>query len=258
MTVSSEISVGVRRALTTQLVVRNGRKVPEKGDLTFLNGGGAVRLDATYAYADLANSSGLAQSVRQDVAANIIRAYVHAAAKTFRSYGGEIRSFDGDRVMAIFVGDQKNRLAVRAALALNWAVNKVINPLMFETWSDISEIWQMRHAIGVATGEALIVRGGVFGDNDMLSIGSSPNVAAKLSELRPTPYRPQYSIYITEEVYGDLPDEVKLTTQTVQQNPFRYGWNAEPSVVDMWDPLGQTGVGGSQVWIRGSTYEWEP
>lgn len=258
MTVSVDISDGVRRALTSQLIVRNGRKVPEKSDLTFLNGGGAVRLDATYAYADLADSSGLAQRVRQEVAANIIRAYVHPAAKTFRSFGGEIRSFDGDRVMAIFVGDQKNGFAVRAALALNWAVDKVINPIMFETWSDISGIWRMRHAIGVATGEALLVRGGVFGDSDMLSIGSAPNVAAKLSELRPALYGPQYSIYITEEVYSDLPDEVKLAKQTVQPNPFRYGWNAEPAVADMWDPLGQTGVGGAQIWVRGSTYQWEP
>jgi len=163
MTIGDDVAVGVRRALEAQLAVRDGQRVPEKRDLVFLNGGGAVRLDATYAYADLANSSGLAQHAKQEVAANIIRAYVHAAAKTFRSYGGEIRSFDGDRVMAIFAGEEKNTLAVRAALALNWAVDKVINPIMCETWSDISQVWQMKHAVGIATGPALIVRGGVFG-----------------------------------------------------------------------------------------------
>jgi class 3 adenylate cyclase len=235
--------------------------VPEKGDLTFLNGGGAVRLNATYAYADLADSSGLAQSVKQEVAANIIRAYVHAAAKTFRSYGGEIRSFDGDRVMSIFVGEDKNAQAVRAALALNWAVDKVINPIMFEMWSDLSQLWRMRHAIGVATGEALIVRGGVFGDSDMISIGGAPNIAAKLSELRPvSPHvGPQYSIYITEEVYGDLPDTVKLGQASFQQRSWGFvGQPAPPSTVDMWDPLGQRRIGGTHVWVRGSTYEWEP
>lgn len=253
-----DITAGVRRTLQSQLIVRDGRKVPEKSDLRFLNGGGGVRLDATYAYADLADSSGLAQHVRPEVAAQIIRAYVHAAAKTFRSYGGQIRSFDGDRVMAIFVGDDKNNAAARAALALNWAVHKVINPIMFETWSDLSRIWKMTHAVGVATGHALIVRGGVFGDSDMLSVGGAPNVAAKLSELRPTTYGPQYAIYITEEVYADLADGMKFTRQAIQPNSLNYFGRPQPPVVDMWSPLGQTVVGGIQVWVRGSTYEWEP
>ena len=261
MALSGDITDGVRRALKAQLLVRDGRKVPEKGDLSFLNGGGAVRLDATYAYADLADSSGLAQRGRQEVAAKVIRAYVHAAAKTLRSYGGEIRSFDGDRVMAIFVGEQKNTRAVRAALALNWAVDKVINPIMFETWSDISQVWQMKHAVGVATGQALIVRGGVFGDSDMISIGGAPNIAAKLSELRPVSphYGPQYSIYITEEVYRDLLDAVRLGQ--APPRPMWGGYLGQPlqsSCVDMWDPLGQRNIGGTQVWVRGSTFEWEP
>lgn len=261
MGLNDDITTGVRRTLKTTLLVRDGRKVPEKGDLAFLNGGGAVRLDATYAYADLADSSGLAQRVKQEVAANVIRAYVHAAAKTFRSYGGEIRSFDGDRVMAIFVGEQKNMLAIRAALALNWAVDKVINPLMYETWSDMSQIWKMRHAIGVATGQALIVRGGVFGDSDMISIGEAPNIAAKLSELRPVSphYGPQYSIFITEEVYGDLPDAVRIGHAPIPQMQYGYlGQAVETASVDMWDPLGQHGIGGTQVWVRGSSFEWEP
>lgn len=260
MGLNEDITTAIGRTLKAKLVVRDGRKVPEKSDLTFLNGGGGVRLDATYAYADLADSSGLAQRVKQEVAANVIRAYVHAAAKIFRFYGGEIRSFDGDRVMAVFVGEQKNGLAVRAALALNWAVDKVINPIMYETWSDMSQIWKMKHAIGVATGEALIVRGGVFGDSDMISIGGAPNIAAKLSELRPVSphYGPQYSIYITEEVYGDLPEAVRFGQAPVPICYSYLGQGAEPARVDMWDPLGQHRVGGTGVWVRGSSFQWEP
>jgi adenylate cyclase len=259
MTLSDDLINGVRRTLQTQLVIRDGRKVPEKSDLRFLNGGGGVQLDATYVYADLADSSGLAQRMRKDVAANIIRCYVHTAAKAFRSYGGEIRSFDGDRVMAIFVGDQKNYAAVRAALALNWVVGEVINPIINDTWSDISTSWQMKHAVGVATGQCLIVRGGVFGDSDMISIGAAPNVAAKLSDLRPSDFGPPYSIYITEDVYVDLPESVKLNI-SIASNQFQYLSypNTQASPTDIWDPLGLITIGGSQVWIRGSTYQWEP
>ncbi len=259
MALNSEVESGVRRTLQTQLQVRDGRRVPDKRDLSFLNSGGAVRLDATYAYADLANSSGLAQRMRQEVAANVIRAYVHAGAKTFNSYGGEIRSFDGDRVMAIFIGPDKNVLAVRAALALSWAVEEVINPIMRETWSDISQHWTMKHGVGIATGESLIVRGGVFGDSDIISVGGAPNIAAKLSGMRPSAFGPQYSTHITEEVYQDLPDELRLTEGKTWPGPY-FSALTQPtsSFVDMWDPLGALVIGGATVMVRGSTYRWEP
>jgi adenylate cyclase len=243
---NADVIDGAHRTLKAQLAVRDGRKVPEKDDLTFLNGGGGVRLDATYAYADLANSSKLAQIAFQEATAKIIRSYVNTAARIFRGYGGEIRSYDGDRVMAIFVGDDKNTMAVRAALAMNWAVDKVLNPAMSEVWSDIPAIWKMEHAVGVATGQALIVRGGVFGNNDMISIGAAPNVAAKLSDIRGR----GYALYITEDVYLDMADSVKYTSI---KNIY-----GQEQMQDMWQALGQYNVGGSLVWHRGSTYYWEP
>jgi len=41
----------------------------------------------------------------QGVAAEIYKTYLHCAAKIIRSEGGSITSYDGDRIMGIFIGD---------------------------------------------------------------------------------------------------------------------------------------------------------
>ena len=163
------------------------------------NGGRLV--DATYLYADLAGSSKLAHSMKKETTAIIVRAYISSAARILRNYGGEIRSFDGDRVMAIFMGSDKNRKAVRAALGINWAVSHVIKPAIEQKWNDVSKSYTIGHGIGIDTGEALIVRGGVRDHNDLISIGDAPNDAARLSEYRTWP------INITKAVYDCLDDQ---------------------------------------------------
>lgn len=255
MALRDDVIDGISRALTTNVQIRYGERVPDKRDLKFLDGGGAVHLNATYAYADLADSSKLAQTVRADITANIMRSYVNAAARVFRAYGGQIRSFDGDRVMAIFVGADKNAQAARAALVLNWAVHQVVNPRIAQLWPDVARIWTMKHGVGVATGEALVVRGGLLTDNDMISVGGAPNIAAKLSSLRPTAWGPQYSLYITQEVYAELPDDARITQAPIHTLGDIYHLGSPfLSTNDMWDGLGVRNIGGSTVYVRGSAY----
>ena len=180
----------------------NGTVVPETSDIVMKNGGRQV--DATYLYADLARSSQLAHIKQNEIAAKIIRAYINTAVRILRYKGGEIRSFDGDRVMAIFIGKSKNNDAVRAALAINWAVNRVIAPAIEEKWSDVAKSYTMGHGVGIDTGEALIVRGGARDNNDLISIGDAPNDAAHLSDYR------EWPINITEAVYDALKDPQKI------------------------------------------------
>lgn len=181
--------------------ITDGRVVPTTEDVVLKNGG--KRVEATYLYADLAGSSKLAHTMKKETTATIVRAYINTASRILRQYGGEIRSFDGDRVMAIFMGDDKNQKAVRAALGINWAVEKVIAPAIESKWTDVSKSYTVSHGIGIDTGEALIVRGGVRDNNDLISIGDAPNDAARLSEYRGA------RINITAAVHNDLPDDHK-------------------------------------------------
>lgn len=187
--------------------ITNGTVVPETEDIVMKNGGKLI--DATYAYADLADSSTIAQSLKKETAAAIIRAFVNSATRIFRNYGGEIRSFDGDRVMAIFIGEKKNWNAVRAALGINWAVEEVIRPAIRDGWSDGADFYKISHRVGVDTGESLVVRGGARNNNDLISVGGAPNIAAKLSDLKDG-----YVTYVTDRVYNDLSDDLLAHEKT--------------------------------------------
>lgn len=259
MPLSVDLANSIRRVLGSALSVHEGDAVPDKRDQKFLSAGGAVRLDAAYVCANLVDASVLTEQVRPEVAAKIIQAYVHTAATVLRAFEAEVWSFHGDRVMAIFAGADKHVSAVRAAFALNWSVEQVINPVMFETWDDLGRDWRINHAVGVAAGSALIVRGGVFGTNDLIAVGSAPNVAGTLGELRQPSWHfgPPYSIYITEDVYTALPDYL-VATEALPPLSGQAGQRGASRLVGMWDDLGAFSIGGVDVSVRGSLYEWEP
>lgn len=196
------IRSSVEDIMAAEWKITDGRVVPKTDDIVMKDGG--RKIDATYVYADLADSTKLAQStLYKETVAKIIRAYINSATRILRNYGGEIRSFDGDRVMAIFIGDDKNTKAVRAAFAINWAVQEVIPDAIASAWSDGENFKDIGHRVGIDTGDSLIVRGGARDSSDLISVGSAPNVAAKLSDLKNG-----YSIYITKAVYDDLEQEL--------------------------------------------------
>jgi adenylate cyclase len=204
--VQEDIKNSVDSLIAAEWSTRKGIVVPETTDVALANG--AVIVDATYLFADLADSSTAAQKLKKEVTGTIFRAYLSAATRVIKRFGGEIRSFDGDRVMGIFIGDSKNTNAARAALGINWAVTQVVRPKLEARWTNLADYYTVHHGVGVDTGEAWIVRGGVRGANDLLSIGEAPNVAAKLSALRRGP-----TSYITDAVYGKLAQEAKIASQ---------------------------------------------
>jgi class 3 adenylate cyclase len=171
---------------------RNGITVPTVESIPLA--GGAVKLDAAFLYADLADSTRLASNFPANVAAKVVRAFLDGATRLIRANGGEVRSFDGDRVMGVFAGQDKETRAMKAALYMNWAVSAVIRPEVARRFPSLAATgWSFAHGVGVDTGPVTAVRAGPRGDNDIVWIGRAPNVAAKLSSLR----EPNYSSYVT-------------------------------------------------------------
>jgi adenylate cyclase len=125
-----------------------------------------------------------------------VRAYLNAVSRIIRNRSGEIRSFDGDRVMGIFIGDEAPNRAARVALEIKWIVDNVVQPRIANHFTSIRNSgWVMRNGTGLDISEATIVRGGVRNNSDLVSIGDAPNIAAKLSELR------EYRSYITDRLW---------------------------------------------------------
>lgn len=181
---------------------RKGQKVPEPEDLKLSNDG--VELNATVLYADLASSTGLVEGYYlRSFAAEIYKSYLHTAAKIIRSEGGTITAYDGDRIMATFIGNVKNTSAARAALKINYAVQNVINPAIKAQYNDVTYL--LKQTVGIDTSPLLVAKTGIRGSNDLVWVGRAANYAAKLCDLSP-----DYPTWITDSVYKKLRKSIKF------------------------------------------------
>ena len=183
MSIDNDISADVMRIRDADWNKRSGNKVPSPGDITLSNG--AVEIDATYLYTDMANSSRMAKALDRRVTAKILKTFLATSSRLINHFGGTIMSFDGDRVMGAFIGDAKNSSAIKCSFAIAYSVTQLIRPqfeLKYDTVKNAG--FKIRHATGVDTGTVFVVRGGIYGSNDLISIGRPPNLAAKLSDLR--------------------------------------------------------------------------
>lgn len=74
MGIADDVEDGAADLLATPWSVREGKVVPRTEDVALK--GGAVRIEATYLYADMAGSSKLAQGATEKQTAKIIRLYL--------------------------------------------------------------------------------------------------------------------------------------------------------------------------------------
>lgn len=205
MASADDLKDETKKIFSTTFEERNGTVVPSTESVALKDG--SVKVEATFLYADLAGSTTLARLCPWKTTAKIIRAYLACSTRIIRSYGGEIRSFDGDRVMGVFMGDTKNSDATKCAREIFWFVEKVLNPQAKERFTSVREKnIKIKNGIGIDTGDAYAVRAGIRGSDDLIWIGRPPSIAAKLSDIRDYPY----SIYITKKVFNRLMDNAKF------------------------------------------------
>jgi len=201
---SEDLSGEVKNIFATSWQERDGQKVPEAADVQL--GNDAVKLQATVLYADLAESTNLVDKHKASFAAEVYKSYLHCASKIISDEGGVITAFDGDRVMAVFIGKTKNTSAARCALKINHAVVKIINPAIKAEYPK-SE-YTLKHSVGVDTSTLFVARTGIRGANDLVWVGRAANYAAKLCALRHS----NYASYITADVFKAMLEKVKSSS----------------------------------------------
>lgn len=183
---------------------RDGRIIPSSSDVALKDG--AVKIDATFLYADLAGSAKLSEACPWSTTAKIIRAFLDCSTRLILKHGGEIRSFDGDRVMGIFVGDSKNSNASICGREIHWAVRKIIHPAAAKQFKSIRDAGiEIRNGVGIDMGDVRAVRSGIRDNNDLIWIGKAASFAAKLSDVRDQGYH----TYLSSRVYNRLNVEAK-------------------------------------------------
>lgn len=213
----SDIQRGIDQILSTNWQRRDGNVVPETESVGL--GNDAVVLDGTVLYADLADSTSLVAGYQDWFAAEVYKMYLLCASELIRNNGGSITAFDGDRVMGVFVGPQKNSSAAKCALQINHVVTQEINPRLRNKYSDTS--FELKHAVGIDTSSLFAARTGVRGANDLVWVGRAANYAAKLCSLR----EGDYSTFVTTEVHKKLTQEAKFSGSPPQSMWTKFMWN---------------------------------
>lgn len=212
----------------TGIVVPDGRTITQGNDFIELP-------RATVAYADLDQSTALVDAKPWWFAAEVYKTFLYAAARIFRAEGGTITSYDGDRVMAIFLGADQCVNAVKAAMKLNKAVKLVIQPALTQRYAD-KYPYQIRHTVGIDVSTIRAAQAGTRGDNDLVWVGRAANHAAKLNARSS-----ELATWVTRDVY------VALDNSTWYNNGISTG-------TIMWMAHDAPEVPGGKAY--GSNYHW--
>lgn len=203
MTLKSDLESDVGNIFSQAWAETLGRVVPVPSDVG-LNNKAILLEKAVVLYADLDGSTNMVDGSRWEFSAGIYKSFLLSAAKIIKAENGSITAYDGDRIMAIFIGEGKYDRAVRAALKIRWAVKNIVQPRMLKKWDTD---FVVKHTVGIDVSDLRAVRTGVRGDNDLVWVGRAANWAAKLTTLPST----TYTTYITKAVYDNLSAACKTT-----------------------------------------------
>jgi len=201
MALSEDLSAQVKIILRDHWEATAGRVVPAPADVGL--GNKAVEFEsATVLYADLDGSTTMVDKLSWQFSAEVYKVFLHCAAKIIKDQGGVITAYDGDRVMAVFIGERKNSRATLCALKIHGAVVNILRPAIAAQYP--TSDFLLKHVVGVDTSSIRAARTGVRGDNDLVWVGRAANYAAKLTTLSSdTP------TWITGEVFDALAPDVK-------------------------------------------------
>ncbi len=217
MMLKKDLEDHVAETFRKKWTTRAGQVVPEPADL-LLGNNDAIEFDrATILYADLSGSTKLVDEKIWWFAAEIYKNFLHCSGKIIKDQGGTIVSYDGDRVMAVFLGKSQTSTAARCALKINYAVINIINPKLKAQYA--TSDYEVRHVVGIDTSEIRAVRTGVRGGNDIVWVGRAANYAAKLTELNDPP-----RTWITENAYDYLADWAKEGDDPKRSMWTQYTW----------------------------------
>jgi class 3 adenylate cyclase len=217
MSLADDLKSEVGKIFAEKWTEREGAVVPESSDIGL--GNDCIMLDAALLYSDIRRSTNLVDKYNAKFAAEVYKTFLHCAAKIVRSEGGSITAYDGDRIMAVWLGSSKCSKAVTAALRINHARVNIIIPAIRANYSGLQD-FAFTHTSGVDVSRLLVARTGVRGANDLVWVGRAANHAARMCEL------PTYSTRISKEVFGALADLERLDDKKAMM------WTDDKSVVE--------------------------
>lgn len=164
---------------------------------------------------DLRKSSELLTVHQKQTCGKIHKSFLTVVSKVVIENDGEIRSFNGDGLLAFWPAYKKIQLdsAVKTAMTIKWLLCHKLSKL-FEKYE------KLNFGIGIDWGEVYIVRAGISrnaNNNDLVFLGSCVNFATEIANQAQSPNH----IEISRKTYDNLTDE------------WKYGIS-DGEKVDMW------------------------
>ena len=177
---------------------------PDDNRLTFLNTG--VRFTASVLFIDMRGSTRILNSSQPHNVAKIHKAYLYTATTLIADAGGQIRSYNGDSILAFFPKNLKStiRSAITAAMQIKYMLTQVCS-------AEFERYHPLDFGIGIDHGTILCVkagRGRNDNHNDLIWLGNAVNRATVLSDKARQPNH----IYISGFCRANLEDQVKLSS----------------------------------------------
>jgi adenylate cyclase len=196
MSLADDIKTNVADYLAGDYEVTEGRVLPSVEDVPF--GKVAKKMNLCVLYIDLRHSTDLLFLHNKQTAGKIHKAFLYTVSAVIRNFGGQIRSFNGDSVLAFWPASYKTEITscVRAAMTAKWLLGVELSPL-FEGYEKLD------FGIGVDWGEVFI--------------GRCVNFAVAIGEQARGPNH----VEISQITYSNLEDAAVRGTQDGQE-------------VDMW------------------------
>jgi len=213
VSLTDDIKATVTDYLEGDYDVVDAKVIPSPEDVPF--GKIAKKMNVCVFSIDLRHSTNLLFLHDKQTAGKIHKSFLYVVSSIVKHFGAEIRSFNGDNLIAFWPAFHKSDLGscVRAAMTVKWLLDMELSPL-FETYEKLD------FGIGVDWGEVFIVRAGIprnANNNDLVYVGKCVNLAVAIGEQA----RGQDHVEISRSTYDNLEDDFIYGTQNGQK-------------VDMW------------------------
>lgn len=224
MAKKNDISNAVNSILDNKMDITETTLVPDLLDSSLTFGLTGKRFKAVTLFIDLRGSTALLEKHNSNVVIKIHKSYFITIVKLVRNRGGEVRSFNGDSILAFFPGDDGDTIerAVRVAMELKYML--LIDDDSLKSKVNSKYNTEIDIGIGLDIGSTTVSKVGLQGYNnqDLIWIGSNVNRSVKISDVRSA----NYNIGISERLYNRLTNNVKYHDEKSMWISENYNYNS--------------------------------
>mgnify|MGYP001280203088 CR=1 FL=1 len=203
--------------------IYESEEIPGPGDTRLTFGNKGVRFYASTLFVDMRGSTGVLNAHNDYTVAKIHKAYLYTATTVIADNGGQVRSYNGDSILAFFPGNLKSTItsAIKAAMQVKYMLSSVCK-------DEFGRYHELDYGIGIDHGQVLCAkagRGRNDNHNDLVWLGNSVNRATVLSDQA----KAQNHVWISSFCRHNLEDKAKLSSEKDMwvQDSITYNGSAE-------------------------------